>query len=44
MGLTDEAAIEWLKNNKDIYALLRNELRGNKEVVAEKIKSTKKSK
>ena len=29
MGLTDEQAIEWLKDNKDIYALLRSELRGN---------------
>ena len=29
IGLTDEAAIEWLKENKDVYALMRNELRGN---------------
>tara|TARA_A100000172_G_scaffold79582_1_gene66978 strand:- start:595 stop:1278 length:684 start_codon:yes stop_codon:yes gene_type:complete len=29
IGLTDEAAIEWLKNNKDVYALMKSELRGN---------------
>lgn len=45
IGLTDEAAIEWLKNNKDVYALMKNELRGsstNEMVdIAEKSKKSK---
>ena len=29
IGLTQDQAIVWLKDNADIYALLKNELRGN---------------
>ena len=41
MGLTEEATIVWLKENADIYALMKQELRGN---VSVEIKPTKKSK
>ena len=41
IGLTEEATIVWLKENADIYALMKQELRGN---VSVEIKPTKKSK
>ena len=43
MGLTEEATIVWLNENADIYALLKQELRGNVtvNVKSEKPKSKK---
>ena len=41
MGLTEEATVVWLKENADIYALMKQELRGNVNV---DVKPTKKSK
>ena len=38
IGLTDEAAIEWLKDNKDVYALMRNDLRGNAPAATNEMK------
>ncbi len=38
IGLTDETAIEWLKENKDIYALMRNQLRGNAPAAVSEMK------
>ena len=44
IGLSEDQAIMWLKDNSDIYALLKNQLRGNapQEVVeAEPVKTVK---
>ena len=38
IGLTDDQAIVWLKDNADIYALLKHQLRTGKEVVLEETK------
>jgi len=38
IGLTDETAIEWLKDNKDVYALMRNDLRGNAPAATNEMK------
>ena len=36
IGLTEDQAVQWLKDNKDIHALLRKEMSGNKKVKAKK--------
>jgi len=42
MGLTEESTIVWLKENADIYALMKQELRGNVKVeIKPKSKKTK---
>lgn len=41
MGLTEEATIVWLKENADVYALMKQELRGNVSTDIEKPKKTK---
>ena len=41
IGLTDETAIEWLKDNKDVYALMRNDLRGNGPAATNEMKPIK---
>ena len=38
IGLTDDQAIVWLKDNADIYALLKHQVRTGKEVVLEDTK------
>ena len=35
IGLTDDAAIVWLKDNGDMYAILKNQVRGNAPVQRE---------
>jgi len=35
IGLTDDAAIVWLKDNGDMYAILKNQVRGNTPVQRE---------
>ena len=35
IGLTDDAAIVWLKDNGDMYAILKNQIRGNAPVEIE---------
>ena len=42
IGLSEDQAVMWLKDNSDIYALLKNQLRGNlpktkQEVVLEEL-------
>ena len=32
LGLTEEAAMTWLKENADVYTLMKQELRGNVKV------------
>jgi len=44
MGLTEEAAIVWLKENSDVYALLKQELRGNVTVKVQSSKQNSKTK
>lgn len=39
IGLTEDQSIQWLKDNADIHALLKNQLRGNKVEVVE-VKAT----
>lgn len=34
IGLTDEQAIEWFKDNKDVYALMKQDMRGGKKLTA----------
>ena len=36
IGLTEDQVVSWLKDNKDIHALLRKEMSGNKKVKAKK--------
>jgi len=36
IGLTEDQVVQWLKDNKDIHALLRKEMSGNKKVKAKK--------
>ena len=36
IGLTEDQVVLWLKDNKDIHALLRKEMSGNKKVKAKK--------
>ena len=37
IGLTDDAAIVWLKDNGDMYAILKNQVRGNTSTQQEDI-------
>ena len=37
IGLTDDAAIVWLKDNGDMYAILKNQVRGNAPVQREEL-------
>ena len=37
IGLTDDAAIVWLKDNGDMYAILKNQVRGNAPVQKEEL-------
>ena len=32
VGVSEDQVIKWLKDNKDIYALLKSQMRGNGEV------------
>lgn len=36
IGLTEDQVVQWLKDNKDIHALLRKEMSGNKKAKAKK--------
>tara|TARA_Y100000592_G_C5385934_1_gene275793 strand:- start:183 stop:845 length:663 start_codon:yes stop_codon:yes gene_type:complete len=36
VGLTEDQVVQWLKDNKDIHALLRKEMSGNKKTKAKK--------
>jgi hypothetical protein len=36
IGLTEDQVVQWLKDNKDIHALLRKEMSGNKKVKVKK--------
>ena len=46
IGLTEDQAVLWVKDNADIHALLKNQLRGNEveEVVEEVVEPEKESK
>ena len=39
IGLSDDQAIVWLKDNADVYALLRRQLRTGQPAVEEKVES-----
>jgi hypothetical protein len=48
IGISEDQVIKWLKDNKDIYALLKSQMRGNGEVeldlIEQKSKAVKKQK
>lgn len=40
LGISDEHAIAWLKDNTEVYAVMKNQLRGNIEVKVEDVVDT----
>ena len=44
VGISEEQVIQWLKDNKDIFALLKNQMNGNGNVEMDLVEQKKKAK